>query len=129
MANSKNKNNIYKQKSILGLFLFLSIGKITQNFSLTLAKKQLKLLTILAYFVIFSVTKICILVNTNMERYPRGPRGHPAKVLVRAIVARVQISLSPPNTCTKQNSVSYFYLWDCFGIVVNYERYRNKFKK
>lgn len=60
-----------------------------------------------------------------MERYSRGSRGRPAKALVRATVARVQIPLSPPKeTHTKQidKFVSYFYLWDCFGIVVNFER-------
>ena len=105
--------------------MFLSIGKITQNFSLTLAKKQLKLLTILAYFVIFSVTKICILVNTNMERYPRGPRGHPAKVLVRAIVARVQISLSPPKancTHTHKEERAFFVTEEYFGMIVSYTK-------
>ena len=65
-----------------------------------------------------------------MERYSRGRRGHPAKVLVRATAARVQISLSPPKEShTKQVNrfVSYFYLWDCFGIVVNYERPKTNF--
>ena len=38
---------------------------------------------------------------------------------------RVQIPPSPPREVhTKQplRFVSYFYLWDCFGIVVNFER-------
>lgn len=60
----------------------------------------------------------------NMERYSRGQRGHPAKVLVRVIVARVQIPLSPPresHTKHLEISVSYFFLHDYFGIVVNFE--------
>ena len=38
---------------------------------------------------------------------------------------RVQIPPSPPREVhTKQplGFVSYFYLWDCFGIVINFER-------
>ncbi len=38
---------------------------------------------------------------------------------------RVQIPPSPPiESHTKQplGFVSYFYLWDCFGIVINFER-------
>ena len=38
---------------------------------------------------------------------------------------RVRIPPSPPREVhTKQplRFVSYFYLWDCFGIVVNFER-------
>ena len=60
-----------------------------------------------------------------MERYPRGRRDVPAKDAVRETVARVQIPPSPPREVhTKQplRFVSYFYLWDCFGIVVNFER-------
>ena len=60
-----------------------------------------------------------------MESYSRGRRGGPAKALVRETGARVQIPHSPPREShTKQieRFVSYFYLWDCFGIVVNFER-------
>ena len=61
-----------------------------------------------------------------MERYPRGPRGHPAKVLVRAIVARVQISLSPPKgSCTHTREIEkcvFFFLHECFGIIISFER-------
>ena len=59
-----------------------------------------------------------------MERYSRGRRGGPAKALVRATGARVQIPLSPPlvsHTKHLEISVSYFFLHDCFGIVVNFE--------
>ena len=34
---------------------------------------------------------------TDMEKYPRGRRGSPAKGVVRETVARVQIPLSPPT--------------------------------
>ena len=61
-----------------------------------------------------------------MERYPRGPRGHPAKVLVRAIVARVQISLSPPQgSCThnhESDECVLFCLHDGFGAVWPFEK-------
>ena len=60
-----------------------------------------------------------------MESYPRGRRGVPAKDVVVLKPARVQIPHSPPiENHTKQNDnfVSYFYLWDCFGIIVNFER-------
>lgn len=60
-----------------------------------------------------------------MESYSRGRRGVPAKDVGVERRARVQIPHSPPiEVHTKQieRFVSYFYLWDCFGIVVNFER-------
>ena len=65
--------------------------------------------------------------NVNLiilESYSRGRRGGPAKALGRATVARVQIPNSPPresHTKHLEISVSYFFLHDCFGIVVNFE--------
>ena len=60
-----------------------------------------------------------------MGRYSRGRRGGPAKAVGRETGARVRIPLFPPiESHTKQplGFVSYFYLWDCFGIVINFER-------
>ncbi len=62
-----------------------------------------------------------------MERYSRGQRGHPAKVLVRAIVARVQIPLSPPQVnCThpreNEKCVQFFFLHECFGVIIPFEK-------
>lgn len=60
-----------------------------------------------------------------MESYSRGRRGVPAKDVGVERRARVQIPHSPPiESHTKQplGFVSYFYLWDCFGIVINFER-------
>ena len=60
-----------------------------------------------------------------MESYSRGRRGVPAKDVGVERRARVQIPHSPPSeTHTKhlEISVSYFFLHDCFGIVINFER-------
>ena len=37
-----------------------------------------------------------VAIIPDLEKYPRGRRGAPAKGVVRVTVARVQISLSPP---------------------------------
>ena len=50
---------------------------------------------------------------------------HAWKACVLYKAPAVRIRLSPPREVhTKQplRFVSYFYLWDCFGIVVNFER-------
>ena len=57
--------------------------------------------------------------------YRRGRTGTHSKCVCRAIGTWVRIPPSPPREVhTKQplRFVSYFYLWDCFGIVINYER-------
>ena len=56
---------------------------------------------------------------TDMEKYPRGRRGSPAKGVVRETVARVQIPLSPPlgNNTNSENEFVLFFSVDYFGIV------------
>ena len=59
-----------------------------------------------------------------MESYSRGRRGVPAKDVGVERRARVQIPHSPPresHTKHLEISVSYFFLHDCFGIVIPFE--------
>ena len=58
-----------------------------------IAKKEQKALTCRKKYVIIYERRKWI----SMEKYPRGRRGSPAKGVAWAIVARVQISSSPPQ--------------------------------
>lgn len=63
--------------------------------------------------------------NIKMETYQRGRTEPHSKCGCREIGTWVRTPPSPPiETHTKQieRFVSYFYLWDCFGFVVNFER-------
>ena len=71
-----------------------------------------------------TISLAIIVVSKTLESYSRGRRGGPAKALVRETVARVRIPDSPPresHTKHLEISVSYFFLHDCFGIVINFE--------
>ena len=60
-----------------------------------------------------------------METYRSGRTEPHSKCGCREIGTWVRIPPFPPiESHTKQieRFVSYFYLWDCFGIVVNFER-------
>ena len=70
---------------------------------------------------------ICYIVIVKyFGELPKWLRGHPAKVLGRETGARVQISYSPPLVnCThpnKQLGCVFFYLHECFGIVMPFEK-------
>ena len=68
-----------------------------------------------------TISLAIIVVSKTLESYSRGRRGGPAKALVRETVARVRIPDSPPresHTKHLEISVSYFFLHDCFGMVI-----------
>ncbi len=64
----------------------------------------------------------------HLERYSRGPRGHPAKVLVRATAARVQISLSPPIKTDKVFLSVFLFYKNVLEFVLKYDMIRKEHK-
>lgn len=55
----------------------------------------------------------------DMEKYPSGRRGAPAKGVVRVSVARVQIPLSPPiGIKFEHRQIRYIFVNGVAGIIV-----------
>ena len=80
---------ILKKKVAMIFFVLLTDTKYCDNFSP-------KGFTYCFFYAI--IPKHNCATHRPMEKYPRGRRGSPAKGVVRIErVARVQISLSPPN--------------------------------
>ena len=60
---------------------------------------------------------MCIALLDDLEKYPRGRRGSPAKGVVRESVARVQIPLSPPRaTKFEHRQIRYIFVNGVAGI-------------